>query len=144
MSRVRWGIVGAGRIADTFARDLVHAPGAELGAVASRDRARAQRFADRHGIAVVSEGYDALFGRDDIDAVYIATPHSCHLANARQALRSGKAVLCEKPLTPSLGECDALLEAAQASGRYLMEAMWTWFLPAVRQAKAWCDDGRIG
>jgi predicted dehydrogenase len=67
-----------------------------------------------------------------------------HLQHAGDALRAGKAVLCEKPLTTSADECRQLMDIAKTSGSYLMEAMWTWFLPAVRKAKEWVGDGRIG
>lgn len=144
MSMVRWGIVSAGNIANTFASDIVHAPNAEAVAVAARSGTDARSFADRHGIAGAYAGYDALFTDPDIDAVYVATPHTLHLPNSIDALRAGKAVMCEKPLTTSAEQCRQLLEIAAETGNYLMEAMWTWFLPAVRQAKAWFDAGRIG
>jgi predicted dehydrogenase len=144
MSKVRWGIVSAGNIANTFASDMAYAPNAEVAAVAARNETDARAFADRYGIARAYEGYDGLFTDPEIDAVYVATPHTLHLPNSIDALRSGKAVMCEKPLTTSAEECRQLLAVAAATGNYLMEAMWTWFLPAVRQAKAWFDAGRIG
>jgi predicted dehydrogenase len=144
MRRIRWGIVSAGNIANTFASDMAHAPNAEVVAVAARNEADARVFADRHGISKAYEGYDRLFADDEIDAVYVATPHTLHLPNSTDALRAGKAVLCEKPLTTSADECRQLLDVAAETGNYLMEAMWTWFLPAVGQAKAWFDGGRIG
>lgn len=113
-------------------------------AVAARDGAAAQAFADQYGIATAHEGYAALFADPDVDAVYIATPHTFHLANSADALRSGKAVLCEKPITVNAAECRQLIEVAQQNSSYLMEAMWTWCLPAVRRAKEWVDAGRIG
>jgi predicted dehydrogenase len=144
MRKVRWGIVSAGNIANTFASDAIHAPNAEVVAVAARRQVDACGFADRHGIGKACEGYERLFADDDVDAVYVATPHTLHLPNSADALRAGKAVMCEKPLTTSAAECRALLSVANETGGYLMEAMWTWFLPAVRQAKAWVDAGRIG
>jgi len=144
MSRIRWGIVGAGRIAHTFAQDM---PATECGvvqAVAARSGAAAQTFADQYAIQSVYEGYESLYADPDIDAVYVATPHTSHLQNAGDALRAGKAVLCEKPLTVNAGECRQLIDVAKQSSSFLMEAMWTWFLPAVRKAKEWVDAGRIG
>ena len=79
-----------------------------------------------------------------MDAVYIATPHTSHLQNASDALQRGKAVLCEKPITVNATECQQLIDTAGQSSTYLMEAMWTWFLPAIRRAKEWVDAGRIG
>ena len=144
MSKVRWGIVSAGNIANTFASDMAHAPNADAVAVAARSETDARDFANRHGVARAYEGYERLFADDEIDAIYVATPHTLHLSNSADALRAGKAVMCEKPLTTSTEECRQLLDVAAETGNYLMEAMWTWFLPAVRQAKAWFDAGRIG
>ena len=144
MSKVRWGIVSAGNIANTFASDIAHAPNAEVVAVAARRQGDANAFAERHGIPKAYEGYDALYADDEVDAVYVATPHTLHLPNSAEALLAGKAVMCEKPLTTSADECRELFAVANETGHFLMEAMWTWFLPAVRQAKAWFDAGRIG
>ena len=144
MSKVRWGIVSAGNIANTFASDIKLAASAEAAAVAARDGAAARAFAEAHDIGKAYEGYDALFADPEIDAVYVATPHTLHLVNSADALRAGKAVMCEKPLTTSADECRTLLSVADETSVYLMEAMWTWFLPAIRQAKAWVDAGRIG
>jgi predicted dehydrogenase len=144
MSKIRWGIVSAGNIANTFASDIAHAPNAEVVAVAARRQADANDFAERHGIPKAHEGYARLYADADIDAVYVATPHTLHLPNSADALRAGKAVMCEKPLTTSANECRQLIDVANETGNYLMEAMWTWFLPAVRQAKSWVKAGRIG
>ncbi len=141
---IRWGIVTAGRIAHTFAADAAHAANAEITAVAARRGHSADAFARQYGIGKSYEGYEALFADPDIDAVYVATPHPLHLENSSDALRAGKAVLCEKPITVSADECEALIKVAKETDTYLMEAMWTWFLPAVRKAKEWVDAGRIG
>lgn len=144
MKQIRWGIVSAGNIAGTFASDIAHASNACAVAVAARNLDSAEAFAATHGIARAYEGYDALYRDPDIDAIYVATPHTLHLPNSRDALQAGKAVLCEKPLTTSAAECRELIDVAASTGVYLMEAMWTWFLPALRQAKRWVDEGRIG
>lgn len=144
MSKVRWGIVSAGRIAHTFARDVAHADNAQVHAVAARSGAAAEKFATEHGIAHACEGYAELFADPQIDAVYIATPHTHHLQHALAALAAGKAVLCEKPVTTSAAEFVKMTEAAASADRFLMEAMWTWFLPAILQAREWVEAGRIG
>ncbi len=144
MRSIRWGIVGAGRIAHTFAQDMAATTDGVLHAVASRSADAAQSFAASYGAAHAFEGYGALYASPDVDAVYVATPHNLHLEHASDALRAGKAVLCEKPITTSAEECRALIDVAATTGSYLMEAMWTWFLPAVRRAKEWVDAGRIG
>ena len=144
MTTVHWGIVGAGRISNTFAHDSALVPHATISAVAARSLASASAFAEAHGIEKPYEGYDVLFADGDVDAVYIATPHTFHLENSAAALRAGKAVLCEKPITINATECQQLVDVSTGTGAYLMEAMWTWFLPAVRKAKEWVDAGRIG
>jgi predicted dehydrogenase len=144
VSRVRWGIVGPGRIAQQFARDIATVGNAELVAVAARDGDRARTFADQYSVAHSHAGYETLFENPEVDAVYVATPHSYHLAHCEGALRNGKAVLCEKPLVISPDECRRLINIASETGSYLMEGMWTWFLPAVRRALGWCREGRIG
>lgn len=144
MKRIRWGIVGAGRIAHTFAQDMNATSNGIVQAVAARSGASAAVFAEQHGIATAHEGYDALYNDADVDAVYVATPHNLHLQHAGDALQAGKAVLCEKPITTNAEECRQLIGISQRTSGYLMEAMWTWFLPAVRKAKEWVDEGRIG
>lgn len=144
MRKIRWGIVGAGRIAHTFAKDMSATRDGVVQAVAARSRESARAFAEQYGITTAHAGYDALYADEDVDAVYIATPHTLHLQNASDALRAGKAVLCEKPITTSAEECRQLIGIAQQTSGYLMEAMWTWFLPAIRKAKEWVDAGRIG
>lgn len=144
MKKVRWGILSAGKIANTFASDAAYAANAEVVAVAARSLTSATEFAEQYGIEKAYQGYKALIDDPDIDAIYIGTPHTLHFGNSVDALRAGKSVLCEKPITVSADECEALLDVARETDCYLMEAMWTWFLPAVRKAKEWLDAGRIG
>ena len=144
MTPIRWGILGTGTIAHTFAQDLPYAEGAVLHAVGSRTDASARAFAEAHGAPVAHGSYDALVADPDVDAIYIATPHSLHLANASAVLRAGKGVLCEKPLTPTPEDSRALIAVAEETGGYLLEAMWTHFLPAVQTALGWVREGRIG
>jgi predicted dehydrogenase len=144
MTSIRWGIIGAGRIAHTFVQDIPATGSGVVRAVAARNGESARAFAAQYDIATAHEGYEALYGDADVDAIYVATPHSLHLEHASGALRAGKAVLCEKPITVNADECQQLIHAAEESGSYLMEAMWTWFLPAIRMAKEWVDAGRIG
>ena len=110
----------------------------------ARQKTAAEAFAAEYGIATAYGGYEALYADAGVDAIYVATPHTLHLKNAGDALRAGKAVLCEKPITINAAECEQLIRIANESGSYLMEAMWTWFLPAVRTAKDWVNAGRIG
>lgn len=144
MQKIRWGILSTARIAHQFADDLAFVENGTLAAVASRSAATADDFAAKHGISVAYPSYEQLYEDPDIDAIYVATPHSLHCENATDALRAGKAVLCEKPLAISVGEIDALAAVVAETDTYLMEAMWTWFLPAIRQAVDWFNAGEIG
>lgn len=140
----RWGILGAGRIAGIFASDLKHAQGAEALAVGSRSKEKAERFAAEFGLARSYGSYEELAADPDVQAVYVATPHPFHKENALTALRAGKAVLCEKPFTLNAGELQELAAYAQERRLFLMEAMWTRFLPAIRKVREWIREGRIG
>jgi predicted dehydrogenase len=140
---MRWGLVGPGGIAHRFADALTVVPGTQLVAVFGRAPTRAQAFAQRWG-ARAEATLPALLGAPDIDAVYVATPHSAHADVVRAALLAGKHVVCEKPLTPNLAQAEPLVALAHERGLLLMEALWTRFLPAVQQARAWLVAGEIG
>lgn len=142
--KIRWGILGTGRIAHQFAQDMAHVDNGELIAAASREQATATAFANQYAIPKAHASYLALVEDPDIDAVYVATPHTLHYQNCLDAMRAGKAVLCEKPLTTTSAECESLLETARRTNIYLMEGMWTYFLPAIRMARQWVAAGRIG
>lgn len=144
MKKVRWGMVSAGRIANTFAQDMKFADNAEIVSVAARKLEDAEAFAKQYGIAKAVQGYDALFTDPDIDAVYISTPHAFHLEQSIAAMEQGKHVLCEKPITMTPEECEQLISVAKNKNLFLMEAMWTWYLPAIKQAQQWLADGKIG
>lgn len=142
--QVRWGILGTGKIARTFALALRDAPGAQLQAVASRDADRARRFADEFGIPVAHGAYQAMADAPDIDIVYIATPHPMHAANALMLLAGGKGVLCEKPFTMNRREAEQVVALARRNKLFLMEAMWTRCLPALAEVRRLIAAGEIG
>ncbi len=142
--RIRWGILGLGNIARKFAEGLQALPEAELGAVASRSKEKAQAFGGEFGAARCHASYEALAEDPAIDAVYVATPHPMHRPNTILCLKAGKAVLCEKPFMVNRREADEVVAVARAEKRFLMEAMWTRFLPIVVQTRAWIAEGRIG
>jgi predicted dehydrogenase len=144
MNKIRWGIIGPGRIAHQFAQDIQHTSNAVVTAVASSNMDRAASFAAKYNIVNFYEGYQALYDDPDIDAIYIATTHNFHLENSIAALEAGKAVLCEKPLTDNLQDSTNLINLAKERNVYLMEGMWTYFLPAIRKAMEWVNEGRIG
>jgi predicted dehydrogenase len=144
MTPFRWGVLSTGRIAGVFATGLASLPDAELLAVGSRSAAGAAAFAERFHVPRAYASYDELVADPDIDAVYIATPHSSHAADALRAIAAGKAVLCEKPFTINATEAAAVVAAARARGVFLMEAMWTRFLPAFVAIREQIAAGRIG
>src|SRR5437763_1576920 len=106
--KIRWAILGAGKIANKFATDFKFVENAELTAVASRDKARANTFASQYSIPEIYS-YDELYNSSKIDAVYIATPHNFHFEQALKCLENKKAVLCEKPVTINASEFKSLI-----------------------------------
>ena len=142
-NKIRWAILGAGKIANAFAKDFPLMQNAELVAVASSDKARATNFAKEYNIPKALS-HEELYNSDEIDAVYIATTHNFHFGQALKCLQSGKAVLCEKPITVNDTEFKKLMSVSKEKNIFLMEAMWTYFLPAIIKAKQWLDEGRIG
>ena len=141
-SKIRWGILATGNIAAQFAADLPHSQTGILTGVASRDAAKAEAFCATHG--GTPSDYEALLARDDIDAVYIATPHDSHLAWTHKALAAGKAVLCEKPLGLTQGEVLNLYGEAARRNVLLVEALMYLMHPRMHLAKQLIDDGAIG
>jgi predicted dehydrogenase len=132
---LRWGIMGTGGIASAFAEDLKLTDSGVAAAVGSRTAESADAFADRLGIETRHSSYEALANDPDIDVVYVATPHPMHHGNARLALEAGKAVLVEKPFTMNAEEARDLVALARERGLFLMEAMWTRFLPHIRHVR---------
>jgi predicted dehydrogenase len=140
----RWGILGPGRIAHRFAQALEDVEGAKLQAVASRSAERARDFAQTYGAPAAYDSDEALASDPSVDAVYIATPHRFHHAQARLCLEAGKPVLCEKPLTVNAAQAADLIQLARAKELFLMEALWSRCLPIHRQVRTWLDRGEIG
>ncbi len=140
---LNWGILGAGIIAHTMADALKNTPGNRLVAVASKTTARAQTFAAKHGVPHAYD-YQHLLDSTEVDVVYVATTHNFHYQNARLALEHGKHVLVEKPFTVNADEAQKLVELARARKLFLMEAIWTRFLPVMKMLKRNIADGEIG
>lgn len=126
---INWGIIGLGNIAHKFAEDLESVPNAVLHAVASRNQGKADEFAAKFGAEVAYGNYETLAEDINVDAIYIATPHSLHKENAIMCLNHKKAVLCEKPFAMNLSEVDEMIATAKNKDTLLMEALWTYFLP---------------
>ncbi|MGN9790949.1 Gfo/Idh/MocA family protein [Streptomyces sp. OZ13] len=141
---VRWGVLATGGMAARFVEDLAAMPDAEVVAVASRTEASAKTFADRFGIPRAYGDWASLAADEDVDVVYVATPHSAHRAAAGLCLAAGKPVLCEKPFTLNAAEAAELVELARLHGTFLMEAMWMYCHPAVRRIAELVREGAIG
>lgn len=147
---VRWGVVAPGQIARRVTADIALLEDSVLQAVSSRSEANAAGFAEDFGfISSYSDsngmsGYGRLLEDPDVDVVYIATPHSQHRQVAEAALSAGKHVLCEKPFTVNASEARALADVAAANGVFLMEAVWTRFLPSINRAWDIIASGELG
>ncbi|WP_299440791.1 Gfo/Idh/MocA family protein [uncultured Phycicoccus sp.] len=141
---LRWGVVGPGGIANTFAGAVRSGTRSQVVAVGSRSAERASAFARRHGVARSHGSYEALVADDGIDAVYIATPHSEHREHALLALAAGKPVLVEKAFTRSLAEAEEVLDAARDAGLLVAEAMWSRYLPQYDVVRQTVASGALG
>ena len=144
MKQYKWGIIGPGKIANKFAGALTLAGSAGLEAVASRDAARASGFAEKFGAARWYDSYEQLAEDPLIDAVYIATPHGFHAEHALICLKRGKAVLCEKPMALYNRQVQEMVQASRDHRAFLMEAMWTRFIPLMEKTLELIRNGQIG
>jgi len=139
-----WGILGPGNIARRFATDLRNLPGAKLAAVGSRSAERATAFAASFGADRAYGSYEELMADPHVDAIYVATPHTFHKEHTHLCLEHGKAVLCEKPMAVNERQVRDMVACARAHDVFLMEAMWTRFLPVIGKVREWLQKGVIG
>ena len=144
MQTVRWGILGPGKIALSFAEDFQYSKGGVLQAVASRDIHRAEEFTQKFRIPFAYGSYEQLIQSEEVDVIYIATPHSTHFELTRMCLLAGKSVLCEKPLTLNARQATQLFKIAKTQNCFLMEALWSKFNPTIRQLYQIIAAGEIG
>jgi predicted dehydrogenase len=141
---IRWGIAGPGAIATGFADSMAMVEGGEIVAVASRSAERAGAFGDTWGIARRHGDYEALAADPEVDIVYVATPQSRHEADVLMFLEGGKHVLCEKPFALNEGQARRMVDTARRRGLFLMDAVWSRFLPSYRAMTDVLGEGRIG
>ena len=141
---IKWGIIGTGRIAHTFATALQVVTNSELTAVGSRDMEKATQFASEFQIPKAYGSYEDLMKDPEVDVVYIATPHNLHETNTLLALNHHKHVLCEKPMGVNLQESTRMIEKAKTENLFLMEALWSRFLPNIIKTKEIVTSGEIG
>jgi predicted dehydrogenase len=144
MEPLRWGVIGTGGIATTFVADLDFTDSGRVVAVGSRHQESADRFADQFDIPHRHASYETLVSNPDVDVVYVTTPHPMHHANALLALEAGKPVLVEKAFTMNAAEAQDLVDVARSKGLFLMEAMWTRFLPHMAEIRRLLAEGILG
>ncbi|WP_034040387.1 Gfo/Idh/MocA family protein [Wocania ichthyoenteri] len=141
---INWGIIGLGKIAHKFAKDLLTVENANLYAVASRSSAKANEFAQQYNASKAYGCYEDLAEDPNIDAVYIATPHVFHKENTLLYLENGIAVLCEKPFAMNVEEVEQMIAKAKEKNVLLMEALWTYFLPHYQFVLKTLEDKTYG
>ncbi len=141
---VRWGLLATGGIAESFARDLTLVPDASVVAVGSRTKESAERFGAKFDIPHRHGSYAELAADPEVDAIYVSTPHPGHHDATLLAISQGKAVLVEKPFAMDLAQAQAMVTAARSAGTFLMEAMWTRFLPHIERVRAVLASGVLG
>ena len=144
MKKYKWGVIGTGKIAHTFATALKHCENAEMCAVASRTEEKAKKFAEEFGFEMYYGSYKEFAENSGAEIVYIATPMASHFDDAWLCLENGKNVLCEKSLTLNTAQTEKLLAFAKEKGLFFMEAMWMKCRPVYRKMKEWIASGLIG
>ncbi len=142
-TKLRWGILATGWIADYFVKDL-QLTGREVAAVGSRSLEGAQKFAARFGIKRAHGSYQALCEDPNVDVIYVATPHPMHADNAQMALEAGKHVLVEKAFTLNAREARRIVDLAKRNNLVILEAMWTRFLPHMGRIRELVRSGALG
>ena len=142
--KIRWGILGCGKIANKFAADLKLVADASLVAIGSKDQAKAMAFANQHGVENIFNTYEELAASSLIDIIYVATPHGFHYEHVMICLRHKKAVLCEKALALNLAQVKEMISMARRQKVFFMEAFWTKFLPQYEKITEIIKSGEIG
>lgn len=144
MKKIKWGILGLGKIAGKFATGLKDVQHAELYAVASRSKTKAETFAKEHNATNSYSSYEAMLKDEDLDVVYIATPHVFHHQQTLLCLDYKKAVLCEKPFAMNRGQVEEMIAKAKKENVFLMEALWTQFLPHFKAVMELIESKKYG
>ena len=139
MEKFRWAYIGSGNIAHSTARDIVKGEHCIV-SVYSRNFEKAKAFAEKYGAQAFAD-FESAVKRDDVDGVYIATPHTAHVEYAVRAMEWGKPVLCEKPVGVCLNDVKKLVETSRSTNTYFCEAMWTWFSDVALTVKKWVQSG---
>jgi len=141
---IRWGILGCGRIAKKFASDLRLVENAVVAAVASRDRLNADSFGKESGAEQIYYNYEDLVNAKDTDIIYVATPHGLHFEHVMLCLQQDKAVLCEKAFAINAKQASIMIETARKKKLFLMEALWSKFIPSYQKTMQMIGEGKLG
>ena len=144
MQEIKWGIIGTGKIANALAYAINLVEGTSVKAVASRQLEKAKSFCEEYNIPNYYGSYKELAASSEIDIIYVATPHVYHYENTMMCLNAGKSVLCEKPFGMNAKQVKEMTDLARQKQLFLMEAMWTRFIPATEKMLALIEEGRIG
>lgn len=144
MEKFRFGIIGAGHIAGRFCKAALRVESVKVVAVSSKSLERAKAFQEANGIPSAYGSYEEMLSSEKLDAVYVATTNNFHFENVMQVLDHGIAVLCEKPFMMTKKEAEAAFLKAKEKHTFVMEAMWSRFLPCIQKAHEWITEGRIG
>lgn len=143
-NKIKWGIIGLGRISDQFVKDLLLVEDAEVYAVASRTQDKANTFAQKFNVPKAYGSYNELFQDPAVDIIYIGTPHDSHAELSIKAMEHGKHVLCEKPVALNKKQAKRMIETSRKHQKFFMEAFWSRFNPSIREAKRKVEQGVIG
>ena len=141
---IKWAIIGPGTIANAFAKEVNNTKGGILFSVYGRNIEKTKEFAKKYNIEKYYNSINEFLNNKDIDAVYIATPHNYHMEYAKKCIEAKKHILCEKPFSYNTKTGNEVLKLAKENNVFIMEALWTLFLPAVNQAKKWIEENKIG
>ena len=139
-----FGIIGAGNIAHKFIEAVRMTKNADVTAVASKSLERARDWAEKEGLSRYYDSYETLLADPDIDIIYIATLSNAHYDNIKACLEAGKHVICEKPMTQTASQAQEMITLAREKQLFLMEGMWSRFLPKSLRVRRWIQEGRIG
>ena len=142
--KVRWAIIGCGRISRRMMGGMQNSEEADLRAIYSRDIKKAEAFAKEFGIPTWTDDLDGLIASGEIDVAYIAVNHPWHEELAIKCMNGGISVLCEKPMGVNAKQVQNMIDCARKNNVLLMEALWTRYFPAYKQAMEWIDAGEIG
>lgn len=141
---IKLGIIAPGTIANAFAKEIDNSKNGKVVAVYGRNQERTKSFSEKYNIQKYYTDIDKFLNDDNIEAVYIATPHNYHVEYAKKCIEAKKHILCEKPFSYNYESSKEIIELAKEKNVFIMEALWTLFLPAVKKAKYWLEEGKIG